>query len=102
MRYNITRYNTEQDNMVAKNSLELAWRGDFQSLKSFVCNNIKLQGDWTQPGGDKKVFTGKSFCITWRKGKKLLNLEGTDSNKVKHALCIKLCDMQEFNEFIRV
>ena len=88
--------------MVAKNNLKLTWTGDFQSLKPFVCNNIKLQYDWTQPGGDKKVFIGKSFGITWRKGKKLLNFEGTDSNKVKRALCITLCDMNEFNKFIRV
>ena len=72
---NTTRHNTEQDNLVVKSSLELTWTGDFKSLKSFVCNNMKLQGEWTQPGGDKKVFTGNSFCVTWRKGKKLLNFE---------------------------
>ena len=95
---NTTRYNTEQDNLVVKSSLKLTWTGDFQSLKSFVCNNIKLPGEWTQPGGDKKVFTGKSFCITWRKGKKLLNFEGTDSDKIKRAFCIELCDMQEVKQ----
>ena len=95
---NTTRHNTEQDNLVVKSSLELTWTGDFKSLKSFLCNNMKLQGEWTQPGGDKKVFTGNSFCVTWRKGKKLLNFEGTDSNKIKRAFCMELCDMQEFKQ----
>ena len=62
---------------------------------------MKLQGDWTQPGGDKKVFTGKSFRITWRKGKKLLNFEGIDSNKIKRAFCIELCDIHEFKQDIQ-
>ena len=95
---NTTRYNTEQDNLVAKSSLKLTWTGDFQSLKSFVCKNMKLQGEGTQPCGDKRVFTCKSFCITWRKVKNLLNFEGTDSNKIKRAFCIELCDMQEFKQ----
>ena len=59
----------EQDNSLEKTSLKLTWTIDFLLLKSFVCNTMKLQGDWTQPGGDKKVFIGKSFRITWRKGK---------------------------------
>jgi hypothetical protein len=62
---------------------------------------MKLQGDWTQPGGDKKVFIGKSFRITWRKGKKLLNVEGIDSNKIKRAFCIELCDIHEFKQDIQ-
>ena len=79
----------EQDNSVAKSSLKLSWTRDFVSLKSFVLlyATLKLQGDWTKPGGDKKVFIGKSFRITWRKGKKLLNFEGIDSNKIKRAFC---------------
>ena len=89
------------DNSVAKSSLKLTWTGDYLSLKSFVCNTMKLQGDWTQPGGDKKVFTGKSFRITWRKGKKLLNFEGIDSNKIKRAFCIELCDIHEFKQDIQ-
>ena len=34
-------------------NLQLAWTGDYQSLKSFVNENLKLVGEWDQPGSDK-------------------------------------------------
>ena len=70
-----------------KIKLQLTWTGDFASLKQFVCN-IKLQGIWSQPGGDKKVFSGDLFSITWRKSKKILNFDGKESNKVKRLFCM--------------
>lgn len=39
-----------------KNKLQLSWIGDFITLKAFVCNVMKLQSTWSQPGGDKKSF----------------------------------------------
>ena len=41
--------------LLPKSKLQLTWTGDFASLKQFVCNIIKLQGIWSQPGGDKKI-----------------------------------------------
>ena len=64
------------------------------SLKQFVCNIIKLQGIWSQPGGDKKVFSGDLFSITWRKSKKILNFDGKESNKVKRLFCMEICDAE--------
>ena len=77
-----------------KSRLQLTWTGDFASLKQFVCNIIKLEGIWSQPGGDKKVFSGDLFSITWRKSKKILNFDGKESNKVKRLFCMELCDAQ--------
>ena len=77
-----------------KSRLQLTWTGDFASLKQFVCNTIKLQGIWSQRGGDKKVFSDDLFSITWRKSKKILNFDGKESNKVKRLFCMELCDAQ--------
>ena len=36
--------------------LSFAWTGDYDALKVFVVDDLKLNGNWEQPGGDKKVF----------------------------------------------
>ena len=36
-----------------RKSLGLDWSGDFDSLKQFVADSLKLKGVWSQPGGDK-------------------------------------------------
>ena len=65
-------------------SLGLAWSGDLiESLKTFVSKSLKLIGTWSQPGGDKKVFTGKNVSIIWRKNKNLLVFEGVKANQLK-------------------
>jgi hypothetical protein len=35
-------------------NISLAWTGDFVSLKQFSSEVLKLDGEWSQPGGDKK------------------------------------------------
>ena len=42
--------------VLKKVNLCFAWIGDFESLKQFVREDLKLRGDWEQSGGDKKVF----------------------------------------------
>ena len=68
-------------------SLGLAWSGDFDSLKWFVAESLKLNGTWVQPGGDKKVFTAKDISITWRKNKNLLFVEGAKASQLKKEVC---------------
>ena len=43
-----------------KAHLSFAWTGDFESLKQLVGENLKLVGSWSQPGGDKKVFSSST------------------------------------------
>ena len=43
-------------------SLGLAWSGDFESLKRFVSESLKLDGVWSQPGGDKKSLLLRMFA----------------------------------------
>ena len=34
--------------------LNIAWSGDFGSLKQFFKDVLSFGGEWSQPGGDKK------------------------------------------------
>ena len=53
-------------------NLSLAWTGDYNSLKSLVKDELKLDGIWEQPVGYKKVFTSTDFTsISWLKDKKI-------------------------------
>ena len=49
------------------NYLQIAWTGDLLSLKQFANETLKLVGQGSQPGGDKKVFTSGTNTISWRK-----------------------------------
>ena len=68
-------------------NLSLAWTGDYNSLKSLVKDELKLDGIWEQPGGYKKVFTSSDFTsISWLKDKKILTIVGKDSEELKQKL----------------
>ena len=54
--------------------------GDLLSLKQFVNETLKLEGQWSQPGGEKKVFTSGTNTISWRKKRKDLQFKGTDAD----------------------
>ena len=79
------------DNRIEVNSdihmnLQLAWTGDYPSLKRFVNENLKLVGEWDQPGGDKKVFTDGNISISWKKSRKDLQFNGKHANKLKRIV----------------
>ena len=73
-------------------SLGLSWTGDFESLKYFVAESLKLTGTWSQPGGDKKVFVAEDASIVWRKNKNILTIEGVKANQLKREVCRYICD----------
>jgi hypothetical protein len=75
-------------------SLCFAWTGEFDSLKCFVKDNLKLKGTWTQPGGDKKVFTSEDSTSTliWRKNKSILLIDGERAHDIMKDLCKHMCD----------
>ena len=68
--------------------LNIAWSGDFGSLKQFFKDVLNFGGEWSQPGGDKKVFTLRKSSISWRKSKSLLHFEGEESTTIK-----KICEV---------
>ena len=71
--------------------LQLCWMGDIVQLKQFISENIELTGEWTSPGGDKKTYSDGYTSISWRKGKKVLQIEGTEKNQIKTKLCSFIC-----------
>ncbi|CAB3999531.1 Hypothetical predicted protein [Paramuricea clavata] len=77
--------------------LQLAWMGDFDSLKQFVSEKLNLNGEWVSPGGDKKLFNDGYISISWRKNKKALLIDGDDRDKFKSKLCRMIC-ANDFNK----
>ena len=71
--------------------LSFAWTGDFDLLKQFVSENLKLDGTWSQLGGDKKLFTFEDSMIIWRKNKNLLSFDGEKASDVIKELCQLIC-----------
>ena len=43
-----------------------AWSGDYESLKQFGKDDLNLEGTWSQPGGDRKLFTLGDSTILWK------------------------------------
>ena len=70
----------------------LDWTGEYESLKKFLSEDLKLIGIWEQPGGDKKVFKTRNISISWRKSKSLLYIEGPEADKITQLLCSKIME----------
>ena len=64
-----------------------AWTGDLVSLKQFSSEVLKLDGKWSQPGGDKKLFTFGNSTMVWRKNKHVLTINGERSEEIKKQIC---------------
>ena len=48
------------------NGNELYWKGSLDDLKEFVHSKLKLDGSWSSPGGDVKLFTGENISLKWQ------------------------------------
>ena len=81
--------------MATTNKLSLAWTGDYESLKQFVYETFKLEGSWSQPGGDRKLFTFEDSTILWKKNQNLLSFNGSRANDFKNELCKCICGRQD-------
>ena len=79
------------------NKLCLAWCGDLESSKELLSEKYKLNGAWSQPGGDKKVFTFGDSSISWRKNRSLLHFDGSEANLIKKEMCKQICEDGEDN-----
>ena len=72
--------NNEYDTSQIEKNFKLAWVGDYSSIKSMVAEFLKLDGEWQQPGGEKKIFyCGNTPVLTWWSKKKTLHLDGVNS-----------------------
>ena len=61
-------------------------------LKRFLFEVSKLDGTWSQPGSDKKIFTAKDVSIIRRRNKNFLAFEGVNANQLKSEVCRLICD----------
>ncbi len=73
-------------------NLCFAWHGDYDSLKNFFRDELKLDGVWEQPGGDKKIFSTADISICWRKNKNLLHIAGEKEAEYKKLFCSKIIE----------
>ena len=72
-------------------NLKLSRTGDFQSLKDFVHAALKVEGEMSSPGGEKKLFTGDKVTLTWLRNKKYLSIPGKDEREVTDLVLYQLC-----------
>ena len=73
--------------------LQLCWIGDFEKLKLFVNENVDFVGVWSSPGSDKKKYSDGNSSISWRKSKKVLEIQGRDRSVITAKLCSVLCNV---------
>ena len=72
--------------------LSIAWTGDYESLKHFVSELLKIDGIWSHPGGDKKLFTSEYVTISWRKSKNVILVDGERAVDIIKELCKLICN----------
>ena len=72
-----------------RENLCFAWSGDFESLKLFIKEDLKLDGTWSHPVRDQKLFSTENITISWCRDKSILWLKGENA----HSLMKNLSDM---------
>lgn len=72
-------------------NLRLSWIGDHDSLKEFVRDSLILQGTWSSPAGEKKLFEAEGLTILWLKNKKFLAVDGKDAKEIRSRLIRAMC-----------
>ena len=73
-------------------NLGFAWTGDFESLKKFVSEHLKVDGGWSSPGSDKRLFASEKVIISWRKSKGILLVSGEKAVNIVNELCKQICN----------
>ena len=68
-------------------NLRVAWVGDYDSLKRFVGEDLKLNGIW-----DQIPDRADGISISWRKTKSVLHLEGAEAGSDTKQLFAKICN----------
>ena len=41
------------------------WKGDLDGLKELVKSSVNIEGKWTSPGEDYKLFYNEEFSLKW-------------------------------------
>lgn len=72
--------------------LKMAWAGDYESLKAFVNEKLGIEGEWSSPGGERKLFKSRNVVMHWWKNKTFLSIEGNQASETKRLLMAYICD----------
>ena len=67
------------------------WICDYDSLKEFVSASLILQGTWSSPANEKKLFEAEGLSVLWLKNKKLLAVDGKDAKEIRSRLIKAMC-----------
>ena len=60
---------------------EFAWEGSLESLKEFIKDKLNIEGKWSSPGGETKLFTSANCLMKWYgKSRKKLVVVKDDKN----------------------
>ncbi|CAB4005661.1 Hypothetical predicted protein [Paramuricea clavata] len=67
---------------------ELFWESSLECLKNFVKVDLNIEGKWTSPGGEVKVFTTKDHVIKWtgKSTRKLVVMKDDSKQSVSKKL----------------
>ena len=61
---------------------EFAWEGSLESLKQFIKDDLNIEGKWSSPGGETKLFTSANCLMKWYgKSRKKLIIVKDDGNQ---------------------
>ena len=78
-------------------NLCFAWSGDFESLKLFIEEDLKLDGTWSHPGRDKKLFSTENITISWRRDKSILWRKGENADSLMKNLSDMMLERGKYN-----
>ena len=52
---------------------------------------LKVEGEWSSPGEEKKLFTSDKVTLTWLRNKKYLSIRGKDVREVTYLVLSQVC-----------
>jgi hypothetical protein len=79
----------EKSSFLFYNVNNFTWKGDLNSLKTFVAAILKCDdGKWSSPSGKEKIFKSKDFSLKWHgpKKEKLQIMKDNEEKSLQSAL----------------
>jgi hypothetical protein len=79
----------EKSSFLFYNVNNFTWKGDLNSLKTFVAAILKCDdGNWSSPRGEEKLFKSKDFSLKWHgpKKEKLQIMKDNEEKSLQSAL----------------
>jgi lysophospholipase L1-like esterase len=79
----------EKSSFLFYNVNNFTWKGDLNSLKTFVAAILKCDdGKWSSPRGEEKLFKSKDFSLKWHgpKKEKLQIMKDNEEKSLQSAL----------------